>query len=67
MKLDLFCRECGKSGWTRLSMQVDRGERGLVRFRVDCDRCGAFSHFLEHSEIQEAVRRYLQEASIHRG
>lgn len=54
---EMRCVDCG-SDETRLELQVDRGGK-LVRFRVDCDRHGGFSHYLPYSEINRAVARYL--------
>jgi hypothetical protein len=55
---DLKCREC--EGYdTTLTMQVDKGERGLVRFLVNCNRCGAYSHQLPFTEINRAVRSWI--------
>lgn len=55
---EMRCIKCGEYYSTTLKLQVDRGE-GLVRFQVDCDRCGVFSHYLEYNEINRAVKRYL--------
>lgn len=57
MKLDMTCKDCDSVD-TRLSMTVDRGGK-LVRFKVDCDSCGGFSHYLQHTEINKAVKDYL--------
>lgn len=53
------CKECGSID-TSLEMQVDRGG-GLVRFRVDCNRCGGTPHYLPYTEINRAVKRWLKE------
>lgn len=55
------CEECGKSDRTAITMHLDA--RKKVRFRVDCSRCGVFSHYLENNAISEAVERYLKENS----
>lgn len=57
---EMRCRDCGEYDRATLELQVDRGGR-LVRFRVNCDRCGGFSHYLPYSEINRAVKRYLDE------
>jgi hypothetical protein len=53
------CVECGSRDM-EVTMQVDRGG-GLVRFRVDCNAHGGFSHMLPQSRLTRAVRRYLKE------
>lgn len=56
---EMSCIECGASQETTLEMQVDRGG-GLIRFRVNCEKCGGFSHYLEYNEINRAVKRWLK-------
>lgn len=56
---DLRCTECGNPD-TDLSLQVYlRKSIRLVRFRVDCGRCGCFSHYLKSGPVQVAVKTYL--------
>lgn len=57
-RADMCCVECGSRD-TALSVQVDRGSRRLVRFRVDCATHGGFSHYLRHGPVQMAVKDYL--------
>lgn len=58
---DMTCTQCNERAHTTLSLQVDRGG-GLARFRVDCEKCGTFSHYLEHNELNRAVQRWLRAA-----
>lgn len=55
---EMTCRDCNEYDMAALEMQVSKN--GQVQFRVDCKRCGGFSHYLEYSEINRAVRRYME-------
>jgi len=60
MRLEMKCQECGSSQ-TRLLMTMSK-KRGIVRFRVECDRHGGHSHFLKKSPYERAVEREMRQS-----
>lgn len=58
---EMQCKDCGEYDSTEVVFSADRGGR-LCRFAVHCNRCGGFSHYLEHGPLQQAVRDYLRDA-----
>lgn len=60
---DLACLNCGDADAIDVVMTADRGGR-YVRFRVDCNKCGTFSHFLNEPVFSAAVKEFLHKAPI---
>lgn len=55
------CVECGSARQTSVNLQRFRNAR--YRFRVDCHRCGCFSHYLEVGADVEIIVGALHEAA----
>lgn len=55
---EMTCTQCGALDRTTLKMQTDR-RTGKVRFAVECDGCGNFSHFVGGA-FGAAVRAWLE-------
>lgn len=58
-KEELTCEQCLSYKHTSVKMQVT--ENGIVRFRVECERCGGFSHYItKNDHISYAVKKWLK-------
>jgi hypothetical protein len=53
------CESCGSIDSIDVTMQVRR--TGKVFFKVDCEQCGRFSHFLKRGPREIAIEQYLRE------
>lgn len=59
---DMRCQECQSYSHTELSCQVFKN--GRVKFRVDCERCGCFSHYLPRGASERAVEKLLTSLNV---
>lgn len=60
-QLEMKCLNCGDDDSTEVEMTADRGGR-LVRFRVDCTKCGTFSHYIDEPMLAHAAKEFLHKA-----
>lgn len=56
---DLVCTQCNSNKGAEVSLQVDRGG-GLARFRVECERCGNFSRYIDDPVLRDALKRFFR-------
>lgn len=59
MELNTKCVDCRCNDQTKIEAVIHKN--GLVQFRVDCRRCGGFSHFLPYTELNQAVKDLVGE------
>jgi uncharacterized Zn finger protein len=61
MYQEMICTECGSAEDTCIEMIEYKNKRKTIRFKVNCKRCGCYSHMLTPGAIEEAVRKYIEE------
>ncbi len=58
---EMRCEECGGERWLKVTLQMSKHKNPRAMFRVDCDRCGGFSHYLNGYPFDRAVEEYLRD------
>lgn len=60
-KIRISCVHCRKGVFLKVSCQ--RFKDGRIRLRLDCERCGCFSHYMEVPRIVEvAIEDFVEDA-----